>query len=748
MSATSPLSPKIVCLLPARNAESDLPGYFDSVGLVCDAIVALDDGSTDATHDLLAAHPLVVRLLTNERRDDYATWDDATNRNRLLAAAADLDPEWILSIDADERFDPTDAAALRAFVATDALPGCAYGLRHMAMRGDPDHYVPREQTVYRLFAYAPGQRFPKSRLHFVPVPTSIPRARWIRTTLRLQHLGSLTSERRLARFVKYLEADPDRRYHADYSHLLTDVAPAELRRWTPRPADLPVLLDAVSVTDDNLAANAENHDADRNGPALSAIVIARDDVATIARTVASVVNQEVPEPFETIAVVSGSPRTAAVVRASFPNVTLIELVEPALPGEARNAGLRVARGEFVSFPGSHVELPPGSLSARLRAHRAGFAMVTGVAENGTQTRAGWASYFMDQHQGLPGQRRTVLDRPPHRCSYAREPLLSVGGFPEGTRTAEDTAVNEELARRGYVALREPAIRFVHRSPCRTPWRLIRHHFRRGRGRGWLLLQDARPTGGLLTRRMVTNQLLGYLPRWLRAIERGVKGADPDLWPHYQRSRSLIVAGAVASVAGTWFEVLRPGPGKWALLRGRPVRTLGLVVTEGVGPTILLVRLDAVAGTVRVVAVPLDLPAIEPDGTRRPLKVALQRVEGAEDGFAFGDPVDLLSRAVDLLVDDLYVLQAAAVRCGATEGYELHLTPREIVWSTARARERRNDVRYLRRGQPFPIVEVARLGDDADREPASLIRAIHLALGIADDRAQSGNLRPIGDQWWP
>lgn len=744
MSATSVTSPKIVCLLPARNAASDLAGFFASAALVCDAIVALDDGSTDATRDLLVTHPLVVRLLTNPPRDDYAAWDDAANRNRLLAASADLDPEWILSIDADERFDPTDAAALRGFVATDALPGCAYGLRHMAMRGDPDHYVPREQTVYRLFSYATGQRFPESRLHFVPVPTSIPRTRWVRTTLRLQHFGSLTPERRLARFVKYLEADPNRHFHADYGHLLTDVAPAELRRWSARPPDLPVLLDAVSIADDDPELDDETHPSDLNGPALSAIVIARDDEATIARTVASVVNQNVPEPFETIVVVSGSPRTAAVVRAGFPTVTLIELVEPALPGEARNAGLRVARGEFVSFPGSHVELPPGSLAARLQAHRAGFAMVTGVAENGTRTRAGWASYFMDQHQGLPGQRRTVLDRPPHRCSYAREPLLAVGGFPEGTRTAEDTAVNEELARRGYVALREPAVSFVHRSPCRTPWRLIRHHFRRGRGRGWLLLQGARATGGLLSRENMTHHLLGYLPRWLRAIERGAKSADPDLWPHYQRSRSLIITGAVASMAGTWFEVLRPGPGKWALVQGRPVRTLGLVVAGGTGPTILLVRLDAVAGLARAVSVPPDLPATQPDGSRRPLSEVLQPAQG---DFQSGDPLDILSRAVDLLVDDLYLVTAASIRGVPIEGFRLHLPPGAVMWSTSRPGDRRADLRDLRRRQPCEIVEIADGSGNGNRDLASVIDSLHLALGVRD-RPLHGGAHVSGEQWWP
>ena len=228
-----------------------------------------------------------------------------------------------------------------------------------------------------------------------------------------------------------------------------------------------------------------------DAPALSAIIISLNDEATIARCVRAVVEQECPEPFEVIVVTSGHDRTAAIVREQFPQVTLIELPAPALPGAARNAGLRVARGAYITFPGSHIELFPGSLAARLRAHRLGYPMVTGAAMNGTQTLAGWASYFLDHSTHLPGQPPRVLRDPPVTCSYAREPLLALGGFPEDLRTGEDTTVNLALARAGYTAYQDPQIRFIHYSPCRTPWQLVRHHFTRGRGAGRLLMERYR-----------------------------------------------------------------------------------------------------------------------------------------------------------------------------------------------------------------------------------------------------------------
>src|SRR6476469_8507884 len=96
-------SPRVVGPIPARNAAADLPACLASAELVCDDVVALDDGSTDETRALLEAHPLVRRVLANPVKATYRDWDDAANRNRLLDAAAELEPDWILSLDADER---------------------------------------------------------------------------------------------------------------------------------------------------------------------------------------------------------------------------------------------------------------------------------------------------------------------------------------------------------------------------------------------------------------------------------------------------------------------------------------------------------------------------------------------------------------------------------------------------------------------------------------------------------------------
>jgi len=95
---------------------------------------------------------------------------------------------------------------LREFIATDAIANCAYGFRHLRMWGA--EVDPRFAWIYRLFGYRAGQVLPTRRLHFNPIPVDVPRARWLCTTIRIQHVGTCDEARRQAHVEKYRQADP------------------------------------------------------------------------------------------------------------------------------------------------------------------------------------------------------------------------------------------------------------------------------------------------------------------------------------------------------------------------------------------------------------------------------------------------------------------------------------------------------------------------------------------------------------
>jgi hypothetical protein len=370
----------------------------------------------------------------------------------------------------------------------------------------------------------------------------------------------MTPERQRARYAKYREADRRPGFARRYRHLLRE--PLDARPWRPRPPGLPVV------------ENGPGRDAGAGDPAappLSVVVISRDDEARIEQAVASVLAQGVPAPFEVIVVTSGTDRTAAIVRERFPTVRLVELSRPALPGEARNAGLAVARGRYVSFPGSHVQLAEGSLAVRLAAHRAGYAMVTGTPVNGTLTRSGWAAYFLEHAPALPGRPSGPLEEPPVSCSYLRAALEHVGGFPEGVRAGEDTQVNTALFRLGYGAWRAQELRFVHHTPCRTPGRLLRHQFTRGRAFARVLLADGRAGAPRLSWRTLRRLVL-YVPGRLLWIEQRVRRwGGPELRRHWRGARPLALAAIVAAWLGAWTELLAPALTRVGRHRPAPMR---------------------------------------------------------------------------------------------------------------------------------------------------------------------------------
>lgn len=561
-------APFVVCLLPARNCAHDLPDYFRSVSRFADAVIALDDGSSDDTRAVLRQEPLVRVLLNNPRRETYAGWDDAGNRNRLLEAAAELNPRWVISLDADERFDHADALSFRAFIERDALPGLGYGFRvhRMVSRTEYDR---ADLWAYRLFRYEPGQRFPDDRLHLVPIPTSIPADRFVRTTFRIQHVASETAERRRRRYEKYRQADARNEYQQDYGGLLAP--PTAARRWQVRSRDAEALEPAlIGVSDDQHPLDA---------PILSAVIIAQNDERTIEDSVRAALEQDCGHPFEVIVVTSGTDATAEVVRRRFPTVRVVELREPALPGRARNVGLELAEGEFVSFPGSHVLVEAGSFRERIRAHESGYTMVTGSIINATRTRSGWASYFLDHSTTLPTRPSGELHAPPAHCSYEAEALRAVGGFPEDMRAGEDTIVNERLWSMGYRAFRAKDIRLVHRSPCALPTTLIQHHFQRGRAMSQVLMRERRigqaPSG------VLEFWLVRYGGHRFRSVERHLQTwGDEVLRSEFERGRRLIVIAIAASWVGIWFELCLRRPTTVARAVTRLVRRRTIGATHG------------------------------------------------------------------------------------------------------------------------------------------------------------------------
>ncbi|WP_432768741.1 MAG: glycosyltransferase [Sphingopyxis sp.] len=230
----------LFCLVPIRNGEPYLDAFFRCMRMLGASVIALDDGSTDRTRELLEGEPLVKRVLTNPVRPDFTGWDDFGNRTRLIEACADFAPRWILWLDVDELIPDSDAPLLTDFLQTAADPDKCYGLEVLRMIGDANHFDRNKLWVYRLFAYRPGYSLPNERLHFEPVPEQIAQRDWIRTRLRILHFSSVSEAARAERYRKYEQADPDCEWQESYADILDE--PGHIWELKPLPANRPIVI--------------------------------------------------------------------------------------------------------------------------------------------------------------------------------------------------------------------------------------------------------------------------------------------------------------------------------------------------------------------------------------------------------------------------------------------------------------------------------------------------------------------------
>jgi glycosyltransferase involved in cell wall biosynthesis len=521
--------PRLVCLVTVGDGANGLPGFLEAISPLADAVVALDDSGSDATGRRLRAHPLVKSVVTSPPPEAVnGGTGPVAGRNRMLAAAAALQPDWVLLLNGDEGFAPSEALRLRAFIENEATRGFAYGFRLVGSDGAGMEAESRGPIAYRLFSYRAGQRFSPSAPS-TTVPTDIPRGRWIDTTLCIRR----GTDRGAAMPTTPV---PDRRAVVDWTRH---------RRMRNH-----VLQDPLTF---------RNLDPAR--PTLSAIVIAQNDRDRIVSVMDALTRQCADEPTEIILVDSGGDGTSAVIRKRYPEVRVIHLHQPALPGRARNAGLRAARGDFVVFPGSHVVVGPDFLQRRIEAHARGYALVSGHIRSGTETLTGWASYFLDHCTALPGRPAGELASPPVNCSYPREPLVMIGGFPEDRRAGEDTVVNRTLFDLGYKAYHTANHYFYHFTRCSNPVRLWRHHVKRGLAYGQILWEQSGGGYRLASRWPdIRWLLLRYPLRRLLFIGRQVSQWGRPVKSRFILSMPLVIVGILGAACGALSFLLRPGDG--------------------------------------------------------------------------------------------------------------------------------------------------------------------------------------------
>jgi len=228
---------RLLALLAVRDGMRHLPGLVRNVAPQVDGIVALDDGSSDGSAELLAACDSVLELLRVP--PDRPAWDEVGNHRALVEVALRHDAEWILCVDADERLEQDFRERAERVIRRGRLFGySAYAVRLRELWDDSGRYrvdgIWGRKAVARLFRARLDHEFDPAPLHGHKAPLQARRrGRFPLADLEVYHLAMLRPEDRVARRRRYELADPERRWQAIGYEYLTDTRGLELRAVTP-----------------------------------------------------------------------------------------------------------------------------------------------------------------------------------------------------------------------------------------------------------------------------------------------------------------------------------------------------------------------------------------------------------------------------------------------------------------------------------------------------------------------------------
>jgi glycosyltransferase involved in cell wall biosynthesis len=192
------------------------------------------------------------------------------------------------------------------------------------------------------------------------------------------------------------------------------------------------------------------------------------------------------------------------------------------PGHARNAGARLAEGEWLLFIDADTEPAADLLDAYFQpAPKASTAVLAGSITDVAVNRTLAARYVCARHrtdQAITLQRAGQPYAQTANCAVKREAFKQVGGFTEEIRTGEDADLCFRLARAGWELEERRGAVVRHRSR-ETLRALLTQVARHGAGAAWLNDRYAgefpppRP-------RVVVRRGAHYLRRTASAIRRG------------------------------------------------------------------------------------------------------------------------------------------------------------------------------------------------------------------------------------
>jgi glycosyltransferase involved in cell wall biosynthesis len=209
---------KLTAGIRVKNGEPWAEECLASLSRFVDAIVILDDGSTDNTVQICRSFGKVQHLL----RWPKSFFHEGIDRNVVLAMAKDTEPDWIVIVDIDEVFEDRIVDVIDGMMSQDQY--VAWGFRMLHFWRGKSHFrmdgtwgnETRHHIHPRLFRNQPAIHFPPQPIHGAHILGLEGRAALADVFIR--HYGYSYPDKVREKYQLYRAVDPE----GDYEHLVDE----------------------------------------------------------------------------------------------------------------------------------------------------------------------------------------------------------------------------------------------------------------------------------------------------------------------------------------------------------------------------------------------------------------------------------------------------------------------------------------------------------------------------------------------
>ncbi len=220
-------------------------------------------------------------------------------------------------------------------------------------------------------------------------------------------------------------------------------------------------------------------------PTISVVVLTLNEEATISSCLESITNQHFPKSkFETVIVDGGSEDRTREIAGHYTSKIIVESRHTF--GHARNLGVQSARGKYAAFISADAWAEPDWLTNICKA----FSSQETAGVVGRQvpiTSPGWVSKirsigFKRTYSGEAKPMRMGDNFSTVNSAYAKNAILSSGGFDEAIPACEDQDQAHRILQSGFRIIYDPSV-IVHHVAEDSLQEIIKKTFRQGIGEG-------------------------------------------------------------------------------------------------------------------------------------------------------------------------------------------------------------------------------------------------------------------------